>query len=358
MLQLAWRMTAALVLLLDGFLRPTLACCPAGPPNKPVLNADQSVVLVWDAERGVEHFLRKATFQSEGDDFGFIIPSPTAPELGEADDQVFAALTEVTKPEVKRVPRAPNIACSAPPSATTAGAVRVLQRAVVAGYDAAVLAADSSTALVEWLRQNGYESSEAIAAWAKPYVEQSWTFTALKIAAGAREAKTNVAAPALRLSFQTKAPLFPYREPDSREAVDLLKPSRRLLRIFFLSNARYRGELTGGTWTGQTAWAGRLSTAVATQLLEKLKLPTSLGGQLWLTEFEDLWPYAKAPSDLAFSMDADQSDIRREPHIEYYEDFTGTFLCLGCFLVIVGIPVWLVLRALLNLTKRSTSVAA
>ena len=53
------------------------ACCPAPPSGKPVVNADQTVILIWDPATKTEHFIRKATFKSEADDFGFLIPSPT-----------------------------------------------------------------------------------------------------------------------------------------------------------------------------------------------------------------------------------------------------------------------------------------
>ena len=54
---------------------PLPACCPAPPSGKPVVNADQTVIILWDAANRTQHFIRKASFQSEADDFGFIVPS-------------------------------------------------------------------------------------------------------------------------------------------------------------------------------------------------------------------------------------------------------------------------------------------
>src|SRR5580765_842326 len=41
---------------------PADACCPAGPKGKPVVNADQTVVILWDAANKTQHFIRQASF--------------------------------------------------------------------------------------------------------------------------------------------------------------------------------------------------------------------------------------------------------------------------------------------------------
>jgi hypothetical protein len=204
---------------------------------------------------------------------------------------------------------------AAPPDA-----VRVLEEKVVAGFNAAVLEADSAAALVGWLKKNGYAFSPEIEAWAKPYVEGRWKITALKVARGPDgKQDQKVAAAALRITFKTDRPLFPYREPDYKSAVDALNARSRLLRIYFLADARYQGELTKETpWTGKVAWAGKLRAADRKKVLELLKLPEGTGpADWWLTEFEDEWPYRVAPADVYFSRDPDQAEVRRPPIIEY-----------------------------------------
>lgn len=129
---------------------PMCACCPAPPRNKPVVNADQTVIILWDAANQMQHFIRKATFQSEAQDFGFIVPSPTQPELDESGDEAFPYLFKLTEPEVKKVPRPINfgIGCGAVMDSRHAGvsasfrdSVKVLQEKEVAGFNAVVLEA-------------------------------------------------------------------------------------------------------------------------------------------------------------------------------------------------------------------------
>lgn len=312
-------------------LAPAPACCPVPPAGKPVVNADQTVVILWDAEAKTEHFIRQASFKSDADDFGFLVPSPSRPELSESGDDAFPVLKKITEPEVRKVHQesaGPGCGCGATVSRDmVAGhatlsepAVKVLEEKLVAGFHAAVLETKSADDLVAWLKDHGYAYSPEVQAWAKPYVEQGWKITALKVAKGdAAKDKKDVAAASLRISFKTDRPLFPYREPDPKSYAAALKTDHRLLRIYFIAEARYRGELTKeNPWTGNVAWSNKLSDVTRTDLLGRLKLPESTGPSTWwLTEFEDNWPYRAAPADVYFSRDRDQATVKRPPIIQY-----------------------------------------
>src|SRR5262249_14088468 len=77
------------------------ACCAVAPAGKPVVNADQTVIIIWDAATKTQHFIRQASFKSEADDFGFLVPSPTQPELEEAGDGAFPHLRRLTEPPLR-----------------------------------------------------------------------------------------------------------------------------------------------------------------------------------------------------------------------------------------------------------------
>jgi hypothetical protein len=321
-------------ILVPFFLTPpTPACAPCPPSGKPVVNADQTVIILWDADTKTEHFIRKASFTSEADDFGFLVPTPTKPELEESGDETFPFLLKLTEPEKKQIPRpsgGTSCSCGVSPStcakhipctgSAAAPPVIVRVQKEVAGFKAVVLETKSANALVKWLKDNGYAYSPEVEAWAKPYVDRGWMLTALKVAKddeGKRQ--KGVAAAARRMTFKTDRPLFPYREPDSTSAAQILGAHKRLLRIYFIAEARYQGELTKEVpWTGETAWANRLSPADRKQVLALLRLPYPTGPEeWWLTEFEDAWPYRVAPADVYFSRNPDQGAIKRKPIIEY-----------------------------------------
>jgi hypothetical protein len=329
--------------------QPAPTCCPAPPPGKPVVNADQTVVIIWDAANKTQHFIRQANFKGEADDFGFIVPSPSQPELEESGNDAFPFLSKLTEPERQKVRRpSGGMGCgcsrSMPMAAVDVGSVNVLHQKQVAGFDAVILEASAAEALVRWLKDHGYAHSPEIEAWAKPYVESGWKFTALKVSKRKDDKQaSSVAASALRMSFKTDQPLFPYREPDPQQAATALKAHNRLLRIYLLADARYRGHLTRDQeWTGRVAWANKLNDSDRSRLLELLKLTEQTGPrQWWLTEFEDNWPYRPAPADLTFVRDPDQSAVKRPPIIEYVQislPTDGSLYALAA--VIIVPPIW------------------
>ncbi|MEX0702417.1 MAG: DUF2330 domain-containing protein [Planctomycetales bacterium] len=301
---------------------PGSACCPASPSGKPVVNADQTVIIIWDAATKTQHFIRQASFRSAADDFGFLVPTPSQPELAEAGDEAFPYLLKLTEPEYIRQARPRggcSIGCGVSGDVKSAPPVRVLAEKLVAGLQTVVLEADSADALVGWLKEHGYAYSPEIEAWAKPYVEAGWKITALKVAKEEGEADQSVAASALRISFQTDRPLFPYREPDPTQHAAALNAKQRLLRIFFISDGPYHGHLgEDASWSGRVAWSDWIGAADRSRVLELLKLPETTGPAEWrLTEFEDDWAYEPAPADVTFARSADEKPIHRPPIVLY-----------------------------------------
>lgn len=343
-------LSALLLLLIITYA--SIACSPCPPPGKWVVNADQTVIMVWDPAAKKQHFIRQASFASDADDFGFLVPSPSQPELAEAGNEAFQVLETITAPNVI-VPSQGggcSFGCGGAPAKSVAKseapAVRVLEEKLVAGFNAAVLEADNSEVLVKWLEEHGYSFSPAIAEWAEPYIEQKWKITALKVAKkDDAKAEEKVDASALRLTFDTDKPLFPYREPDyaklaegNEQHTKELAEKSRLLRIYFLSNARYDGTLTPEqAWTGKVAWAGELNDHQRKHLLEMLQLPEETGpAKFYLTEFEDSWPYKVAPGDVYFAEAAKQENVRR-PDVYVSRESDGDIL-VACLVVLACVP--------------------
>ncbi len=288
------------------------ACCAVSRAGGTTINADQTVILLWDRERQMEHFIRKASFRGKDDSVGFLVPTPTRPQLEESGDAAFPYLAEITTPPPSYSPSF-SLGCSvAQTNMPRVEQVRVIEEKTVAGYDTVVLAADSGKALVAWLKENHYAYTPEAAAWAEPYLEKKWYMIAMKMtkSATARDA-SRLAASALRISFKTDRPLFPYREPDSRRNAETLGVKDRVLRIYFIAEARYEGSFPNGQrWTGNLKWSRPLADAQRQQLLTKLKLdPTTGPAKFWLSEFVDHWPYGIAPGDVYFSRSENQQVV-------------------------------------------------
>src|SRR5690606_38050899 len=122
------------------------ACASIGRRG-PVRIKGEEALIVWDPARRQQHFVRVAGFGQTAEDVGFLVPTPSRPELGEASDEVFSRLFDIY-----RVPRRqPRAVYRRGGAARSRGSVEVLERRSVAGLDAAVLQADDATALNQWL---------------------------------------------------------------------------------------------------------------------------------------------------------------------------------------------------------------
>jgi hypothetical protein len=311
-------------------LPTTQACAPAmrrGEEHS-VEIASETALIIWDEKAKKQHFIRRASFQAQVPYFGFLVPTPTQPELAEAPDEVFTRLEDWTKPEIKTetryVDRHLDIGCAAGTkmaadrsnAAPGAAAVQEVAHVTVGPYDAVVLKASDGKALREWLDQHGYDARPALMKWIEPYVTRGWFITAFQIK---KEPQARTHTPqAVRMSFAAKQPFFPYSEAeDQREPGQ--PEGQRLLRVFLLADQRMQGALEDKAtkWPGRTEWAGRLDDAKRQVLADKLSPAVKVPQSGWLTVFDDRAAPRPGTSDLYFSSSPLQSDVHRPPIIHY-----------------------------------------
>jgi hypothetical protein len=293
-----------LILTVTG-ARPLLACAPAPHAGEMIDVVEEAAVIVWDPATKTQHFIRRATFQGNARDFGFLVPTPTAPQLAAVDDDIFDTLLEkIRRPVVERTRREIDWSFfgSTEEGATTTAAapVEVLQTAKVAGYDAVVLDASDAKALVDWLQEHDYATTPELEAWLDAYVRQRWMITAFKI----DKSQSDVASTeAVKMSFTTERPFFPYREPPSSN-------SNRLLRIFFLGPERVAGTIGTALWSAIPEWSHTIDDAFRAHLAKTagVAIPARL------SSFVDTGSRS-AIDDLFFSRAADQRSIIPEPRI-------------------------------------------
>jgi len=299
------RVQRGLVLLLGA---ASLACAPAGRMGEGIHIAEESAIIIWDAATKTQHFIRRASFETKAKDFGFLVPTPTVPKLEEADDEAFGYLAWLTRPPVQKLRDDVKALRRMADKSETVAQVIVIATAKVAGYDATVLEATDANALDGWLKQHGYLSSPALVEWYKPYIAQKWKITAFKIATNT-ENTTSVKTSAIRMSFESDRPFFPYREP----AVEAGSKAARMLRVYLLGDTRHDGRIGAeGKWQGKTVWSNRVTEGNRVSLMKRLKLPDDTArAALHLTEFEDVASPRPGNDDLFFRAATDQSPVSK-----------------------------------------------
>jgi hypothetical protein len=326
-----------LLLVLAGLLcwrpPPVLACAAAPPHSTSVAIADESAIIIWDEPSQTEHFIRRASFTTEAKDFGFLVPTPTQPSLAEASDEAFTELAKITAPKVVKQQRPASGGCLGCPGAAPGNkvdqalpGVAVVDSGRVSGFVYTVLEATDADELSKWLDKHQYDFSPALKEWAKHYIDAKWLITAFKVDKGS-DGKT-IATKAVRMTFKTPQPYFPYREPETKppEPDQAISPKltpppspTRLLRIFFLSSGRVKGALgkDGEAWPGTVAWSNKIEPSDREKILDLVKLPKeSPPATWWLTDFEDHSSPRPGKADLWFSPTANEP-VERPPHIQY-----------------------------------------
>lgn len=338
---------ALLLIASLAIVPPALACAPAPPELQRIDVVEESAVIVWDPAAKTEHFIRRATFEGKAKDFGFLVPTPTAPKLAAVDDAIFDTLTTMTARKSvhtvrKRIDWTPLVFMpflvlrNKGETMTGAAPVEVLSTQKVAGYDAAILDATDTKALTEWLSTNGYATTPDLAAWLDAYVKQRWIISAFKI----DKSQSDIAAQtsAVKMSFTTDRPFFPYREPASQRESQVLSPPRRSLRVWFLGPERVAGSVGERPWQGELLWSDQLDAKSRTDLTVATSVPIPPNARL--TFFHDTATPRPGIDDLFFARSADQRPHVPPPWVIETVERTHVPLdvvALGLFVVVFGI---------------------
>lgn len=376
-------------------------CAVVPPPNQRVAIAHEEAFIVWDEKTKTEHFIRSANFHGSSYSFGFLVPTPTPPDLDVVSDELFHELETITAPkveyreQVKEVvkPFLPECQFASAPLLRNEvlgpthgqfrapeGEVEVLEQKRVGDFDVAVLyfrpgegdgPDRGQQELAKWLAKNGFEAPPGIEAWLGKYVNDQWCITAFKIAKWVQENRPKLPVDYLdhtmrpiRMSFKTEKPFYPYREP----AVEHPRPDKtsRLLRVYLAAKTRYTGRLGDGTqpWPGETVWAGpvglprwpdvfKLAKLVHTPLQDgKPAFVPPESTDMWLTEFEDRSSPRPAVDEVYFEPSPDPSAVARPPLIITRTQIVSVtpwwhlaiYLGVPFLLVFGGLIVWRLFR--------------
>ena len=331
-----------LLVLLAALLaeKPVHACAAPGPAGTLTAIASEAAVIVWDARTHTEHFIRGANFESSAPSFGFLVPTPTPPQLAPAGESAFYQLDAVSQPRTIRrrllglkltswliEPNQERYLTGTATLGTAPPAVEVLNTQHVRGYDAVTLRANDPAALTAWLKAHGYAVKPSLNDWLRPYVARSWAITAFKIAKSDAQV-AQIGLPVVRMSFKTDRPFFPYSEPADQRQLKAYLPDR-ILRLYVLSSVRMHGALDSASvhWPGQVRLAQTppdFRTTTQSQLEAALGLRhTQMPAPLWLTVSEDRASPRPGVADLYFLPSAQDTPLVPPPIYDVVDERIG-----------------------------------
>lgn len=157
-------------------------------PGTPIARTGLQQTYVF-FDDGVESFVIRPGFEGKVDNFGMLIPFPTAPALRKVPDSVFDQIAAAVDPPEVVIDLFPQVlqaamefdaAGAAPGMVVRRSEVAVLKQEAVGMYEVAVLEAGSADALKRWMDKNKYQYPKGMDKVTEEYIQEGWCFVAVK----------------------------------------------------------------------------------------------------------------------------------------------------------------------------------
>jgi len=146
--------------------------------GKDIYQPSQKAVILY--ADGREDLILSVRYEGNADDFAWVVPVPSRPNVEVADPELFWELANLTREMVLYESDGflPGMGSHEGPG------VDVLEEKVVGPYDVAILSAENPAALTDWLNSNGYSFPESGERIVEEYIRNRWYFVASKISTG------------------------------------------------------------------------------------------------------------------------------------------------------------------------------
>ncbi len=323
---------ALLALQLGSLISPAYACgCGAMVPDDgSSISVDREVSAVrWDGRR--QEIAMRLSVRGDAREAAWIMPVPSRADVELGDRVLFAELAELTAPVHKESfyfwPREGDFPFSdqerdgagASDRGPGAPPVGVTGRERLGPFDVARLTASDPDALADWLKQEGFRLPDRLSQALRPYVEQGWSYVAVRLAPDEGGSATlGGELDPLRISFASDRLVYPMR-------LSQLAAQPQALDLYVLAGHRMRTRSSIGGFEPEVTYANRLDASAGPAL-------ASFAGEetRYLTAIEQTFP---TPSEIS----GDHELVRNASDETYREVILDEKLLRWA-----GIPAWIV----------------
>jgi len=193
--RVALTITMACVAILVTLIPRTAQACGGFFCNlgTPVVQAAERILFAVEGDNVEAHI--QIQYQGPAEDFSWVLPLPSVPEIGVGSEEVFRVLHQQTDPRFFIEWDNPEgcyyasgcyyMEDSAPTAAPSEGGgeggVTILAEGAVGPYDYKVVGSGDPADLFAWLNENGYDQPEQAESLIGQYVEKGHIFVALKL---------------------------------------------------------------------------------------------------------------------------------------------------------------------------------
>jgi hypothetical protein len=320
------------LLALALWIAPAEACGCGGyiPNGGDAYVTQEQALLRWDGQ--TEQIVMTLGVLGGSKEAAVVLPVPAQASVKLGDAQAFNQLGELTRPviqEQKRYVLPFFMGAAAPPPVGAGAPVTVLSRQTLGPFEVSNLAATDANALVDWLKQNGYELSAGLGDALKPYVAQGWFYVAVRLRPGAGDTLKGTLDP-LWVTFSASQLVYPMRA-----SANARQPETVTLYVL----ADHRVQKTENFGNSQVSFADWLEPAA---VRNGSALAPFVDRRLFLTKFEETVNPSQVNADFNFTF-ASTDEPFHEVIVDYVDDPSLVYLCL------IGLGVLLLLLPLILL---------
>ncbi|MFF2552956.1 DUF2330 domain-containing protein [Nocardia sp. NPDC058058] len=298
-----------------GLAAPASACACGGIATPGGVTArvnGETALLGWDGQR--ETIIMRLGLQSGGDKAALIVPTPAPATVSAGDAGTFSELARLTAPEYVtdrdwfKADSGRDGAVSA--SAPTGGAPTVLDRVQLGPVEATTLTGGDITGIQQWLGDNGYEMKPEVIATMRPYLDEHWSFVAMRLTSSVPLAGN---LDPVRLNFAAAHPVYPMRMSSAAT-------THQLVHLYVLGPHRVqRTDPDAESQAVAVDFAGRISDPRDADLRQ-----LSAAGHDYLTELSvNITDPARIAHDFTFADAPADRDYRQVIHRSEAVDFLG-----------------------------------
>lgn len=256
---------------------PAMACGCGGVVSDPGHRTavDREVALLT-GDGTTETIHMQLGMKSDAEDLGLLVPTPSPATVTLGDPDIFDDLRSVTRPQpVEKFHLfGPAVLFgdgsdggTSSGAAPQAGGVQALRTVDLGPLEATTLRADDPAALQQWLEDHHYQMREGLAAQVKPYIQEKWTFVAVRLTQEGKELTGSL--PPLVMTFASKQLVYPMRmsraATDAESVLAYVLGPHRVQRTDPTATAGDRATVTfAGTVPADQVSAAGLHTLLAT----------------------------------------------------------------------------------------------
>jgi uncharacterized protein DUF2330 len=244
---------AALLVLQVATPLTAQACACGGFVGDQKVQVRQETAIV-DIEPGRETVTMQFAADTTATRAAWVMPVPGKADLTLGDATEFGYLDDFTKPEYHDVvddSRAQVGRGNAAAAAPGGSAVSITQQVDIGPYSTVQLTGSDSSAVAQWLTQNGFTLPPALATGLNPYLAEGWSLTAVRL--NATQGTLRGLLPPLEIAFDTSTPVYPMR-------LSGLATTPQALRLYVLAGHRMDASSPVAGRNLQLFFAGRDDT--------------------------------------------------------------------------------------------------